>query len=100
MRAAPFLAALALVAAGLAVAPSAEAAPPIYCVMAPCGPQDPVPDEPCKATVQQPVPTVTVYVFRDCSVQVDHKPYDCVHDCGWTVLLQGPPLTVRTFGQT
>lgn len=74
--------------------------PPIDCVMAPCGPQDPVPDEPCKASALQPVPTVTVYVFRDCTVQVDHKPYDCVWNCGWAVLVQGPPITVRTYGQT
>lgn len=96
MRGRILLAAAALLLAGLASVPSSQAAPPIYCVMAPCGGEG---IDPCAARTLTPTYGLTIYVRDDCSLQVDLKPYDCVWRCSWHTLVQGPPVTVRQFGQ-
>jgi hypothetical protein len=97
MRTTPILATLALLAAGLAVVPSAEAAqPPIYCVMAPCGPE---PLDPCPV-VNRWDGSVHTYSYGDCHLRIDVKGYDCVWNCGWRTYVQGPPVTVRVWEQT
>lgn len=97
MRTTSVLATLVLLAAGLAIMPSAEAAqPPIYCVMAPCGPE---PLDPCPV-INRWDGSVHTYSYGDCHVRIDVKGYDCVWNCGWITYVQGPPLTLRVWGQT
>jgi hypothetical protein len=99
MRATSVLLALLIAAGALSIMPSAAAAePPIYCVMAPCGPQDPVPVPSCKPLDRHDGGIHTT-VSSDCRTQVDIKTYDCVWNCGWHDVVRTHYLTIRQYGQ-
>jgi hypothetical protein len=53
----------------------------------------------CPQRTEEPVFGLMVHTFSDCTARIDYKGYDCVWNCGWTTVLQGPPVTIRVWQQ-